>query len=180
MYFGFSTHSSASHIPAHILAIRISRTRSLDFVSKFLAFTRISLRVYPYSMQSSTNLDNYQAWGGQDFRYEDSATVHQESRPRPSSRVGFTASDSDEIFRPTSGEPSTRDYHLPPLPPRRTTYSQTATSYNNPSFVIPPHTPVPLLTRTFTRPLGPPPPIPPRIHSPSASSHTPTNIVHHP
>ena len=132
-------------------------------------------------MQTPTNLDNHQAWGGQEFcydRYDTSATAHQESRPCPSSRVGFVASSSDELFHPTSGGPSTRVFALPPIPPRRP-----FTSCNNPSFALPPRTPVPLYNRRISRPLGLPPPIPPPHSRPpgqAPSSPCVHTVIHHP
>ena len=130
-------------------------------------------------MHSSNNLDNHRAWGGQEFHYDDSATMHQEPQLRPSSRVGFIASDSDELFHPTPGRRPSRIYSLPPVPPRHTAFTQPSTSYNNPSFAIPPRTPVPVLTRNNSHPLGPPPPIPPHIRSISPSPHILANLIPH-
>ena len=143
-------------------------------------------------MQTPTNLNNHQVWGGQDFHYGGSSETdertyvlreRQEPRLRPSSQAGFVASDSDELFHPAPGGPSSRTLNLAPLPPRRHAYNQT--SYNNPSFVIP-RSSSPTLYRTsatphiqyLPNPHGPPPPIPPRPSSVSSPMHT--NFVHHP
>ena len=149
-------------------------------------------------MQSPTNLGSHQVWGGEISRYGESTTDvderdrtfvlrgRQEPRIRPSSRVGFIASNSDDLFHPAPGGPS-HTFHLPPVPvpSRHYAYNHPInTSYNNPSFSPPPLT-SPTVYRTPHNihdrdPLGPPPPLPPRLNRPlSVSPRIHTNI-HHP
>lgn len=160
-------------------------------------------------MQTPTNINNQQVWGGQSYPLGSSADTvgpqaqhtllpreRQEPRFRPSSQAGFIASDSDDLFHPAPGGPSSRVFHLPdvPLPPhpRFRAYSQSSntlhsrplphpsafTSYNNPSFAIPPplprptyHTPPPL-PQDARGHLEPSPPIDPHVH-PTSVRNTP-------
>lgn len=141
---------------------------SVDVFSRSHLFN--SARIYSHKMQTPTNLNNQQAWGGQDFRYipegssgeadeQDHTFVlreRRESRLRPSSQAGFIASNSDDLFHPAPGGLCSRIFTLPDIPSHPTlryhAYSQemhtlrsrplphpfSFTSYNNPSFAIPP------------------------------------------
>ena len=80
-------------------------------------------------MQTPTNINNQQVWGGQSYPLGSSAdtvgpqTQHtllprerQEPHFRSSSQAGFIASDSDDLFHPAPGGPSSRVFHLPDVP----------------------------------------------------------------
>lgn len=89
-------------------------------------------------MQTPSNMDNHQAWGGQRFQNilgGDSSNMTQqtyvgherpESRFRPSSQVGILASHSDDLFYPTvtQGGPSSQPYTLPNVPAQSSSHSQ--------------------------------------------------------
>jgi hypothetical protein len=89
----------------------------------FLDFLLRLTRIYSRIMQTPTNLNNQQAWGGQDFCYDGAfAEANEHERTfvlrkhfRPSSRVGFVASDSDDLFHPSFGAPSPHIYKFRPL-----------------------------------------------------------------
>lgn len=106
-------------------------------------------------MQASTNLNEQQAWGGQGFQHNtlDVAQRGQvDSGNVPSSQAGFVASNSDDLFHPVSGGPSPYIFNLPDVPPnphpyyntyncqspRGLQYPSSSSSYNNPTFTIPP------------------------------------------
>ena len=141
-------------------------------------------------MQTPPNLNNQQVWGGQQFRTASSDNnqtirthgAREELGNVPSSQRGFIASDSDDLFHPT---PVTSSYvfNLPEVPsnphPYYNTYHQnhmnslprhfpptsSSTSYNNPSFAIPP--PPPAFSHSnrpaYTQFRAPAPPISPFI-----------------
>jgi hypothetical protein len=117
-------------------------------------------------MQTPTNLNDQHAWGGQHFQIgtdelqaNTNGHVQQDTsdtRFQPSSQTGFIASHSDDLFHPASGGPSSNTFNLPDVPfnpnPRYQTYNRainhpfptrplpypTSSSYNNPSFIVPP------------------------------------------
>ena len=157
-------------------------------------------------MQTPPTFNDQHAWGGQLFRaarVPSPSLVPQEPTPLPAQRGedvrpsrlhqgGVTASSSDNLFHPTSHVPSSHVYRLPdvPLNPRflacnHSPFSRplpnpsSFTSYNNPTFVIPPPLPhynspnqVPApLPPAF--PTGVPPPIPPHYHSHPANTSRP-------
>jgi hypothetical protein len=115
-------------------------------------------------MQSPSNLDNQQDWGGEDFRTGSSnndqtirthGTHGELGSGVPSSQRGFIASNSDNLFHPAPVVPA-YVFNLPDVPlnphpyyntyhqnhsnsfPRQIPPSSSYTSFNNPSFVIPP------------------------------------------
>jgi hypothetical protein len=146
-------------------------------------------------MQSPGFPNDQPAWGGQRFRVDQAISpssttvqerVYQErkdpSRPLRMPQGGIIASSSDNVFHPVSPVPLAYPYNLPPIPlnPRyRATdhspfsrplpYPSSFSSYNNPTFAIPPRPS--RTTYNQSRPLpdaptlGPPPPIPPRMYS---------------
>lgn len=80
---------------------------------------------------------------------------HQDSQFCPSSPAGFVASNSDDLFNPTMGGPTLYAFNLPDVPfnpnphyhaynrrantvPRPLPFSMSSSSYNNPSFAVPP------------------------------------------
>lgn len=112
----------------------------------------------------------------------------QNTQARPFSQAGFIASSSDNLFHPVSQNPdvpSTYNFSLPQIPsPRHRTYNppnisrrplpyhSPLSSYNNPTFAVPPlpqnnHIP----SSSINPSLGLPPPIPPHIRSQPAYSH---------
>ena len=128
-------------------------------------------------MQTPPNLNEQHLWGGQrlhpfpdntqtdDDEQEKTTLVghgQQDLRLRHSSHAGFIASSSDNLFNPVSDGPHTFQLPNVPLNPRSPPlpYPSSSSSYNNPSFAIPPP-----LNR-----LGPPPPIPPRPYMRSIPS----------
>ena len=144
-------------------------------------------------MQTPPNLNEQPAWGRQPFQQPSQQSAHsdssaadqptivgripQDAQANPMSQTGVIASSSDNLFHPVPNVPSSYVFSLPnvPLVPRRHAYTSDTfhrpyhspfSSYNNPMFTIPSHayynhiSPWPV-----TIPLGPPPPIPPRIHS---------------
>ena len=141
-------------------------------------------------MQTPPNLNDQHLWGGQRFgtRFTSPATI-QERTPREGRvvhpDVGVTASSSDTLFHPVLNNPfpSSYVYNLPEVPlnprfrashhspfTRPLPYPSSSTSYNNPTFTIPPpnsHTQAPPLPHM--RQMGPPPPLPPRLPSHSVS-----------
>ena len=124
-------------------------------------------------------------------------TGQMDSVPPPSSQAGFIASYSDDLFHPVSNGPSSQVYSLPPVPCNPNSfyhaYNQQSnriicplpsilSSYNNPTFSIPP---LPSNTQQYPsksiRPLGPPPPIPPHINTPLLScTNQPGHNYSHP
>ena len=145
-------------------------------------------------MQSSSPLNEQHIWGGDQFTShsggtdntrQDGTTVvghgHHAKRFREPSQGGIIASVSDDLFHPTSHLPSSNTFRLPNVPfnpnPRYNMHNRRGapvyplrySSYNNPSFSIPPllsndfpRTVTPLPTNRSPHRLGPPPPIPPR------------------
>ena len=125
------------------------------------------------------NFNNQHTWGGQHYQPEDSQTVmvtndyeratvtccgQQDTGFRSLSQAGFVASNSDDLFYPTSGVPSLYIFNLPDVPHNPNphyAYNQTRdlphpssfSSYNNPSFTIPP--PPPHVLHNQTSPLNP-------------------------
>ena len=149
-------------------------------------------------MQSPSHLNEQQIWGGDQFPDRQITTVDDDyeqptlighgqhvPRFREPSQGNFIASNSDDVFHPLSGDPSSYTFRLPDVPynpnPRYSNaYNRrnrhilppipsSSTSYNNPFFSVPPlsshdvpvsTTPVP--SNLASHRLGPPPPIPPR------------------
>ena len=142
-------------------------------------------------MQTPTNFNDQHTWGGQHYQPEDSQTVtvtngyeratvagrgQQDTGFRPLSQAGFVASNSDDLFHPTSGVPSSYVFNLPDVPhnpnphyaynrTRDLPHPSSFSSYNNPSFTIPPphvlhNQTSPLNSESTDKFLGPPPPIP--------------------
>ena len=147
-------------------------------------------------------MNNQLVWGGQRFRSRlptsnnEQTTIVAPSQPdprrQPLSHPGITASSSDNLFHPVPTSPP-YVFNLPSIPsfpvPNYHAYNQPSdtfarpmhypsafTSYNNPTFAVPPlslHLPYnqpPSLPYNHP-PLGPPPPIPPRIPTPYISNH---------
>ena len=149
-------------------------------------------------MQTPSNMDNHQDWGGQRFQTilgENSTNTSQqtfvgrerrESRIGPSSQAGILASNSDDLFYPvmTRDGPSSQAYTLPNVPPqphphfpahnhhlpsRYMHHRSSLSSYNNPTFAIPPPPPRDL-------PYSPShvfPPASPTLHGPPLGIPTP-------
>ena len=132
-------------------------------------------------MQTPSNLNDQHAWGGD--RFSPSGTNQQDVRPPSLPQDRVIASSSDNLFHPVSREPSSYVFALPTVPAplnpcfcsshhspfsRPLPYPSSFTSYNNPNFAIPPPVPRPLHDQSHfipnSVPLGPPPPVPPRIH----------------
>ena len=145
-------------------------------------------------MQPSSSLNEQHIWGGDQFAPhsgETSDTTREDTtvvghgrrgrRFRAPSQGGIIASVSDDLFHPTSHLPSSNTFRLPNVPfnpnPRYNMHNRRGasmyplpySSYNNPSFSIPPNSPrnlpysvTPLPTNISPHRLGPPPPIPPR------------------
>ena len=153
------------------------------------------------------HLNDQQTWGGEHFHpvppspstpsNENNQTTlnahgREDAPVQALSQGGILASSSDNLFHPIPNNIPPYVFSLPNIPsnPRFNTfdpvntfqrplpYRSTRSSYNNPRFDIPPapfHQPSPI-----TVPLGPPPPIPPRIRhfSPSHIPH-PQNLNNH-
>ena len=150
-------------------------------------------------MQSSSSLNEQHIWGGDQFtprsggtgntgREETTVIGHGQHTKhfRGPPQGGIVASVSDDLFHPTSNVPSTNTFHLPNVPfnpnPRYNLHNRRGlpayplahSSYNNPSFSIPPvsshsvpHSVTPLPPDLSSHRLGPPPPIPPRSFIPN-------------
>ena len=148
-------------------------------------------------MQSSSSLNEQHIWGGEQFTHSDrtsdtrrgETTVvgrgRRTKRSREPSQGGIIASVSDDLFHPSSHLPTSNTFHLPNVPfnpnPRYNmhtrrgvpTYPLPHSSYNNPSFSVPPISSLnlppsvtPLPTNLSPHRMGPPPPIPPRSFVP--------------
>ena len=119
-------------------------------------------------METPPNINNQQIWGGRQFSTSPSdndTTIGRQPQDAaqkelgnvPSSQRSFIASNSDDLFHPTPGVPSSYIFNLPNIPsnphPYYNTYAyhrnsnslprsfpppSSSTSYNNPSFAIPP------------------------------------------
>ena len=145
-------------------------------------------------MQTPTDLNEQHAWGGNPFPAgpegpqtgiheqdpPDPPRTNHDARFQPFSQTGFIASNSDDLFHPAPGGSFSRTYNLPNVPynphpryhinhrrvnsfsPRSIHYPS---SYNNPSFVIPPAT----FNRRNPTPV---PPVQPRTRSRPESAHT--------
>ena len=131
-------------------------------------------------MQTPPNLNEHHLWGGErlkpsldDSRSDDGgleqttlfAPGQQAPGIQPLSQAGFVASSSDDLFHPTSGGPFPYTFPLSNIPLTPSTRHQVhypTSSYNNPSFQIPPSHLLPTYTNLNRLPVGPPPPIPPR------------------
>jgi hypothetical protein len=160
-------------------------------------------------MQTPPNLNDQHNWGGQRFHAistvsptipneQDQPTLvargRQDTQAQPLSQAGFIASSSDNLFHPVPAVPSSYVFTLPNIPsdPRIHAYNPTNTfqhcppyhspfsSYNNPSFAIPPrqnhnHIPSP----PVNPPLVQPPPIPhPVLPQPLPFNH-PQHMYNH-
>ena len=102
------------------------------------------------------------------------ARGRQDAPVHPLSQAGIIASSSDNLFHPVPNVPSSHVFNLPTVlsPSRHHAYNRPQafpyhspfSSYNNPTFTIPPRTHRNnVVSSPVTIPLGPPPPIPPRI-----------------
>jgi hypothetical protein len=179
-------------------------------------------------MQTPPNFNDQQNWGGQGFQPQaepgpmgfstvsDEQTTfvardRQDLRPQLSSQGGVIASSSDNLFHPVSNNPPPA-FNLPDIPShsrfraynhspfsRPLPYPSTFSSYNNPSFAVPPqparafynnihslHTHIPLDHHPPNHvPLDHHPPIPARISPlPQIDNHQPSHNYfvppHHP
>lgn len=133
------------------------------------------------------DFNDQHTWGGQPYQPEVLSSVttmtgheRQNDGFRPFPQAGFVASTSDDFFHPTVGGPSSHIYTLPDIPhnphphyqnQRSLPHPSVFTSYNNPSFTIPPPahalythasplTPVPLIPDPVVNLPDQPPPIP--------------------
>jgi hypothetical protein len=149
-------------------------------------------------MQSPPDMNKQPIWGGQHFQLGSSTVDNEQTtivgrsqpdqRSRPFSRTGFTASSSDNLFRPVQPTSPSYVFNLPTIPsfpaPNYHAYNQPSdtfsrplhypsafTSYNNPAFAIPPLSPhiqyhQPYPPHRIHSPLRQPPPIPPQLPTP--------------
>ena len=141
-------------------------------------------------MQASPELNDHRIWNDQDsssngerhgqtsFTPRQAYTAQMDLESHLSPQGGIIASSSDDLFHPVSGIPTTSVYTLPDVPfnpnPHYHAYIQQpnrisrplptiSSSYNNPSFTIPPPPDSNILRNNSLsiNPLGPPPPLPP-------------------
>jgi hypothetical protein len=162
-------------------------------------------------MQTLPNLNDQHAWRGQHFRVAQvtspSSATAQECTPLPARgglredicpshlpQGGVIASSSDNLFHPTSDVPLSYAYNLSnvPLNPHfharnHSPFSRplpypSFTSYNNPTFTVPPlqhyNSPNRLPPLPHALPSEAPPPIPPHFHSHPAF-HVPRSQFDH-
>ena len=158
-------------------------------------------------MQSPTNSNEDHAWDNQpshsqpqspaDNEEGEQATIigQQDQQFHPPTQAGIIASNSDDLFYPTTSTgPTSNVFTLPNVPfnpnPQYHAYNRRGSirsrplpfpsptsSYNNPSFVPPPPLPHALynapvsVNHSSSTPLGPPPPIPPRIRPQPVPNH---------
>jgi len=163
-------------------------------------------------MQTPPELNSQQIWGGHQSRTgssENDQTIRTRGAQQelvgnvPSSQSNLLASDSDDLFHPTSAAPS-HVFNLPDVPlnphpyyntyhqnmtslPRHFHHPNSPTSYNNPSFAIPPPPPrgishnnrrdhPPNFVRNDISPFrAPAPPIPPFVPRQPAYTQFPPN-----
>ena len=149
-------------------------------------------------MQTSPILNDQHAWGGRRFQPSPTgphATTHehdestviargrQETQDHPLSQAAVIASSSDNLFNSNPAGPSSLPFTLQNVPSnpryraynledtfrRPLPYKSPFTSYNNPTFAVPPHPPHTSYKNVSPLPihvpLGSPPPAPPRIRS---------------
>ena len=147
--------------------------------------------IYLAEIEASTNMNEHHVWGGQNFQNISCGTpVNQGEHNqttlvptqilRPSSQAGIIASNSNNLFHPIPSNPISHTFTLPDVPfnpnPRYHAYNQqtntlrlsqplpsTSSSYNNPTFTIPP--PPTLHNSPQITSMGPPPPALPHSHS---------------